>query len=210
MNPQLKESYGFVFEDELLREIDEVGKIHTYKAGTVILNYGQNVRSMPLLISGAIKILRQNEEGDELVLYYLERGDTCTMTMTCCLGQQKSEIKAVAETDTTFINIPVGKMQEWIKKYPSWMSFVFESYNERFNEMLTSIDNLAFHDMSARVHKYLKDQVAIKRSLVLNISHQEVAYDLNTSRVVISRILKKLEQEGKIELGRNKINVIDF
>lgn len=210
MLEELKDSYGFIFEDELIKEINSVGKLMTYQSGSVIIDYGQNVRFIPLLSSGAIKVLRQNSEGNELVLYYLEQGDTCTMTMTCCLGQQKSEVKAVAETDVTFFAIPVLKMKEWMKKYDSWMSFVFESYNIRFNELLESIDNLAFNDMYERIYKYLKDQVAIKKSLALSISHQEIAYDVNSSRVVVSRILKKMEQEGIIELGRNKINVIEF
>ncbi len=210
MKNEILDAYGFVLEPELIDEIAEVGSIHEIKQGEVIIDYGQNLRGMPLLIEGAIKILRRDGEGDELALYYLERGDTCTMTMTCCLGQQKSKIKAVAETDVKFVSVPVIKMKEWTKKYQTWMAFVFESYNNRFNEMLEAIDNLAFNNMHNRLFKYLKDQVLVRKTTVLDLSHQDIAYDLHTSRVVVSRLLKSLEKEGLIELGRNKIMVIQY
>lgn len=165
---------------------------------------------MPLLLEGAIKILRQDNDGDELALCYLERGDTCTMTMTCCMGQQKSEIKAIAETDTSFLFIPVAKMREWTKTYDTWMAYVFESYNNRFNELLESIDNLAFHNMDERLLKFLKDQVMIKKTTSLELSHQDIANDMHTSRVVVSRLLKSLEKKAIIKLGRNKIEVLNY
>lgn len=206
----LQANYGFIFEKELLQEMGEVGKLMEAKEGEVIINYQQTIKGMPLMLSGAIKISRQDNDGDELALYYLELGDTCTMTMTCCLGEQKSSIKAIAETDVTFLLVPVQKMKEWTKKYDTWMSFVFESYNNRFNELLDTVDNLAFSNMQERLSKYIKDQVMIRKTTVLELSHQDIAYDLHTSRVVISRLLKTLEKIGKIELGRNKIMVIEY
>jgi len=206
----LQANYGFIFEKELLQEMGEVGKLMEAKEGEVIINYQQTIKGMPLMLSGAIKISRQDNDGDELALYYLELGDTCTMTMTCCLGEQKSSVKAIAETDVTFLLVPVQKMKEWTKKYDTWMSFVFESYNNRFNELLDTVDNLAFSNMQERLSKYIKDQVMIRKTTVLELSHQDIAYDLHTSRVVISRLLKTLEKEGKIELGRNKIMVIEY
>ena len=114
------------------------------------------------------------------------------------------------ETDTTFISVPVQKMKDWMKKYDSWMAFVFESYNNRFNELLDSIDSLAFHNMHERLHKYLKNKTLVTKSTELNLSHQDIAYDMNTSRVVVSRLLKSLENENLIKLGRNRIQVLDF
>lgn len=210
MKTELQESYGYLFEPALLEEIAQIGVYHKAERGETIIDHGQNLKGMPLILEGAIKILRKDDDGDELALYYLERGDSCSMTMTCCMGQKKSVIKAVAETDVTFITIPVEKMKEWMQKYPTWMSFVFESYNNRFNEMLEAIDSLAFSNMHDRLYKYLKDQVVVRKTTVLEISHQDIAYDLHSSRVVISRLLKSLEKEGVIELGRNKIMVIDF
>jgi CRP/FNR family transcriptional regulator len=208
--PVLKERYGFLFEDALIDEISEVATLMEVPAGDTIIDYGQHIKGMPLMLEGAMKILRQDDEGDELVLYYLESGDVCTMTLTCCLGQKKSEIKAVAEKDSTYLYVPIGKMKEWIQKYDSWMAFVFESYDSRFNELLEAIDNLAFNDLNTRLHKYLKDKVMISKSTVLDLSHQEIAYDMHTSRVVVSRLLKSLEKEALVKLGRNKIEVLHF
>ena len=208
--PLLKQEYGYLFEDELIRDISNTGQFYRISQGETIIEYGQNLRRIPLILSGAIKILRLDAMGDELLIYYLEKGETCTMTMTCCIGQKKSEIKAVAETEVEFISVPVEKMKDWTKKYESWMAFVFDSYNNRFDEMMQSIDSLAFSNMHDRLVKYLNDQVMIRKTTTLDHSHQDIAYDLHTSRVVISRLLKNLEREGIIKLGRNKISVLNF
>ena len=210
MKKELVESYGYIFEDELINEIEKVGHKVIVSEGDVIIEYGQNVTHVPLLLDGAIKVLRQDKEGDELLLYFLEIGDTCSMTMNCCIGKSKSEIKAIAEKDSVLFLIPVEYMSLWMKKYKSWISFVFESYNNRFNELLEAIDNLAFVNMHDRLYKYLKNKVMVNKSTLIEVTHQDIAYDLNTSRVVISRLLKALEKEGKIELSRNKLEVIEF
>ena len=194
----LKESYGDLFEDELLDEIAEVGIIKEVPEGFKFIEIGEYVRSIPLLITGAIKILREDEDGDELVLYFLESGDTCAMTMTCCMGQTKSEIRAVAELDTKLIMIPVRKMEEWTGKYKSWRNFVFESYHRRFNELLDTIDSIAFLNMDERLLKYLREKEKVTKDSTIRNTHQEIAHELHTSRVVISRLLKGLEKQGKI------------
>lgn len=210
MKEEITEGYGFLFEKELIEEIVAVGELVEIKQGETIIEYENYLKSMPLLLEGAIKIMRPDKNGDELALYYLEKGDTCSMSMSCCLGQQKSEIRAIAETDVVFVRIPVQKMKEWVRKYDSWMAFVFDSYKNRFEEMLHAIDGLAFKNMHERLLSYLKDQVMIRKTTAIQISHQDIAYDLNTSRVVISRLLKSFENEGKIELGRNKIMLLEF
>ena len=207
---ELQQNYGHIFEEELLRDINQVGTYKEIPAGTKLIEIGDYVRSMPLLISGAIKIMRDDSEGDELLLYFLERGDTCAMTMACCMGQKKSEIRAVAEKDTRLIMIPVQKMEEWMSKYQTWRSFVLESYQLRLNEMLETIDTIAFLKMDERLLKYLRDKAKINGDDCLETTHQQIAYDLHTSRVVISRLLKALENEGKIQLHRNHIKVIDL
>jgi CRP/FNR family transcriptional regulator, anaerobic regulatory protein len=206
----LQENYGYLFEEALLEEIMKVGRAQELKHGETIIDYGQQVKNMPLLLSGAIKIMRQDSEGEELLLYFLESGDTCTMTMTCCLGNTRSEIRAVAENDSTLILLPIEKMADWIKKYPGWMSYVFESYNNRFKELLEAIDSLAFSNMHDRIHRYLKDKVLVSKSTELEVTHQEIANDLHSSRVVISRLLKSMEIEGKIKISRNKLEVLEF
>ena len=204
----LKESFSHLFEDALIEEIDQVGTLKQVKEGEKLIEIGDYLRSMPLLVSGAVKILREDDDGDELLLYFLERGDTCAMSLTCCLGHSKSEIRAIAELDTTLIMIPVQKMEEWTGKYKSWRNFVLASYHTRLMEMLETIDSIAFMNMDGRLVKYLKDKQKIGGEPVINSTHQEIAYELNTSRVVVSRLLKKLETLGKIELNRNSIRII--
>lgn len=210
MIQELKFSYGHIFENELIEEINQVGTFKEVPEGYKLIEIGEYIKSMPLLISGAIKVLREDDEGDELLLYFLERGDTCAMTLSCCLGQTKSEIRAVAELDTKLVMIPIRKMEEWTGKYRSWRNFVFESYHNRLMEMLEAIDSIAFLKMDERLLKYLKDKVNITNDHVVKTTHQEIAYELHTSRVVVSRLLKNLEKTGKIKLNRNNIEVINL
>ena len=210
MKTELKEAYGFLFENELLEEIAECGTIRKIDAWERIIEFGDYVTGMPLLLNGAIKIMREDGDGDELLLYFIERGDTCAMTLNCCMGQTKSEIRAVAETDTTMIMVPIAKMEEWTARFKSWRNFVFESYHSRLSEMLDTIDTIAFLNMDQRIMKYLRDKAKINGDEKVQSTHQQIAYDLHTSRVVVSRILKKLELDGKIKLHRNQIRVIDL
>lgn len=210
MGMNLKSSFGATFEPHLLQEIEEVGIYKEIGEGQKIMEIGEYIKGMPLLISGVIKILREDDDGDELLLYYLERGDTCSMTMACCLGDTKSEIRAIAETDVDLVIIPVRKMEEWIAKYRSWRNFVFESYHNRLNELLTTIDGIAFLNMDRRLIDYLKEKSRIMKSNIIKSTHQEIAYDLHSSRVVMSRLLKKLEHLGKIRLHRNSIELIEL
>lgn len=210
MIQELKNNYGHLFEDALLNEINQVGTFKEVAAGFKMMEIGDYVKAMPLLVSGAIKILREDTDGDELLLYFLEKGDTCAMTLTCCVAQTKSKIRAIAETDSKLIMIPIQQMEEWSEKYKSWRHFVFESYNNRLNEMLETIDSIAFLKMDERLLKYLAEKVRISKNNTIHKTHQEIAYELHTSRVVISRLLKKLETLGKIELNRNAILIKDI
>ena len=208
MIQELKNNYGGIFEEALLNDINQVGTFKEIPEGFKMIEIGEYIKYMPLLVSGVIKILREDDDGDELLLYFLEKGDTCAMTLTCCLGQTKSEIRAIAEIDTKLIMIPVQKMEEWAAKYKSWRNFVFESYHNRLNEMLDTIDSIAFLNMDERLLKYLKEKSRVSSENVINNTHQQIAYELHTSRVVISRLLKKLENQDKIKLHRNNIEVI--
>lgn len=210
MLQHLKNSYGQLFENELINEIVQVGTYKEVPAGFKLMEIGAYVKGMPLLVSGVIKVLREDKNGDELLLYYLEKGDTCSMTMTCCMGQTKSEIRAIAETDTKLIMVPVQKMELWTAKYKSWRNFVFESYHNRLNEMLQTLDSIAFNNMDERLLHYLKEKARVNQSKTIHNTHQEIAYELHSSRVVISRLLKKLENLGKITLHRNYIEIINL
>ena len=210
MLKELTEQYGYLFEDELIQEINEIGIYKEISQGTNLIEIGNYIKSMPLLIEGAIKILREDEKGDELVLYFIEQGDTCAMTLSCCIGRAKSEIRAVAETDTKLIMIPVEKMESWLGKYKTWQQFILQSYHNRMTELLEAIDTIAFLKMDERLFKYLKDKAMVNHNDVINVTHQDIANDLHTSRVVISRLLKKLEIMGKITLNRNSIKILDL
>ncbi len=210
MIQELRASYGNLFEEELINEIAQVGTFREVEAGHKLMEIGEYIKGMPLLISGVVKVLREDPDGDELLLYYLEQGDTCSMTMSCCIGQAKSEIRAIAETDAKLIMVPVRKMEEWTAKYRSWRNFVFESYNNRLNEMLQTIDTIAFMNMDERLVNYLREKARVNQDSIIRNTHQEIAYDLHSSRVVISRLLKKLEQMGKLEIHRNYLKILDL
>ena len=210
MIEQLKENYGFLFEEDLITEIGQVGLIKSLKRGEALMEIGSAIRYMPLLFKGSIKIVREDNDGNELLLYFLETGDTCAFSLSCCIGNKKSEIKAIIVEDTEMVLIPVQKMEEWICKYKTWKNFVFESYNLRLEEMLETIDTLAFMKMDQRLYKFLIDKVKLIGSRNIENTHQQIAHNLNTSRVVISRLLKQLENEQKIKLHRNRIEVLDF
>lgn len=208
MEDLIHEAYGGIFEPALLDEISAVAKLVPFKEGDVLIDIGKYIKTMPLLISGAIKIMREDFDTGELLLYFIEKGDTCSMTLTCCMGDKKSEIRAVAENNGLVAMIPVGKMEEWMGKYKSWRAYVFESYNNRFNELLNAIDNIAFMHMDERLLNYLSETSKVNSTTIINKTHQEIANELNSSRVVISRLLKALENEGKIKLNRNNIELL--
>ena len=210
MRAILDQAYSYIFEEALLDEIAKVAIYKEFKADDYLIEIGDYIKTMPLLLTGAIKILREDENGDELLLYFLERGDTCAMTLTCCMGQSKSRIRAIAETDGAMLMIPVEKMEEWLTKYKTWRNFVFDSYNVRLNEMLEAIDTLAFMNLDERLYKYLTDKAKVIGDTEIKNTHQEIAYEMHTSRVVISRLLKALELKGKIKLYRNKIEILQF
>ncbi len=210
MIQELKNSYGHLFEDALLEDIIRSGTIKEVPEGFKIMEIGQYVKSMPLLLSGAIKIMRDDKEGDELLLYFLEQGETCAMTLSCCMGETKSEIRAIAETDAKLIMVPIEKMETWTAKYKSWRNFVFASYHDRLMELLDTVDSIAFLKMDERLLRYLKEKSQVNSSNIIHSTHQEIAYELHTSRVVVSRLLKNLENKGRIELQRNNIKVIDL
>ena len=210
MRIKLEDYYSIVFEPKLLLEIEKYGTLVTIKKGDLLIDVGSTITQVPLLLSGAVKIIREDKNGDEIVLYFLERGDTCAISFVNCLNKAKSKVRGVAEKDSEAIYIPVKKLEEWMAEYKTWREFVIESYSSRLDEMIEAIDTLAFMKMDERLYKYLSDKVKIMRDPTLNTTHQQIAIDLNTSRVVVSRLLKQLEIAGKIKLYRNKIEVLVY
>jgi CRP/FNR family transcriptional regulator len=210
ISKDLLQPFNYLFDPELIDKIADVAFLKTFQKADIIIDIGQDLNYIPLLISGNIKVLREDHNGDELLLYVLESGDTCAMSLTCCMVKSVSKIRAIADEEATVIMIPIENMKLWFNTNESWRNFILQSYQVRFDEMLETIDTLAFMKMDERLFKYLTDQVKLSASTNLEITHQEIAEDLHTSRVVVSRLLKQLERENKIELGRNKISVLDF
>ena len=208
MTDLLKKEYRGLFEEQLLNEIEMVGTTIEVDGGDSLIKPGQYIRSIPIVLSGSIKILRPDSEGDELLLYHFDFGSTCAMTLSCCMGQSKSELHAVAETKAKLIMVPTSKMEEWSRKYKSWRNFVFNNYHRRMMELLDSVDNIAFNNLDQRLERWLDQKIEITNSRHIDYTHQHVASELHTNRVVISRLLKKMERQGKIKLNRNSIQVL--
>jgi len=196
------------YEPELQKEIKSVGVFKKAKAGDTLIDIGQYVKNIPILTSGSIKILRENIDGSELFMYYINTGDTCSMSLTCCMQNRLSGIRAEVEEDVEFVSIPVKHLEDWIRKYVSWRSFIFKSYQNRFDEMLLTIDSLAFKRMDERLIEYLKNKSHNIENKIIQTTHQHIATDLNASREAVSRLLKKMEIDGVIKLGRNKIEML--
>jgi len=207
---KLQHHYGSIFEEILLQEIAAVSKYKALAGEASIINLGDTIQYMPLLLKGAIKVLRVDAQGNEVFLYHLEKGGTCAMSLACCLGNKKSEIIALAEEDCELLLIPVQYLSEWLCKYNSWKSFIFNSYHNRLEEMLSVIDSLAFMKMDERLLKYLRDKSKVLGTFDLEITHQSIAIELNTSREDISRLLKKMEHRKLVKLSRNKIHFIEL
>ena len=199
---RLKEHYGYILEDALLEEISRVSKFRKASPEEIIISVGSTIQYMPLLLKGAIKVCRVDA--------HLEKGDTCAMSLSCCLGTKKSSIIALAEEETELLMIPVNYLNEWLATYSSWKSFIFDSYNSRLNEMLEVIDSLAFMNMDERLLKLLKDKSMVLGRVDLEITHHQIAQELNSSREVISRLLKKLEQQNVVKLARNKVSLLNL
>lgn len=194
-------------EDGLYNELIEHGTIKEVKAGETLLKVGQTIRSTMLVLSGMIKLYREDDEGKEFFIYHLDPGQACSLSMVCSATQGKSEVLAKALTDATVLSIPLNFMDKWMGKYKSWYQFVITSYRNRFEEMLRTIDAIAFSNMDQRLEDYLKKQVA-RLGNNLKMTHQEIATDLNSSREVISRLLKKMEAKGWVIIDRNSIEWI--
>lgn len=204
----VENQFRSIFEPELIAEIEEVARPKQIEEGRTLIDIGDYIRAVPLVVQGAVKVLREDDTGNELLLYFVKSRDTCAMTLRCCAGHSKSEIKAIAERDTELLMIPVQKMEEWSSKYKTWRNFVFESYHKRLMEALQSVDQVAFSHLDERLINYLKEKSEVLGEKELAITHQEIANELNSSRVVISRLLKRLENEAYIKTGRNKITLL--
>lgn len=196
-------------EQPLYDELLQNGTFREVKAGETLLKVGQPIRSTILIIDGILKLFREDNAGNEFFIYHLQPGDACSLSMICAVRHESSEVLAKAVTDAVVLTIPVQYMEKWMSRYKSWYQFVITSYRSRFEELLKTIDAIAFTNMDQRLESYLLKQKQTFGDTIV-ITHQEIANDLNTSREVVSRLLKKMETKGLIVVNRNSIKIMSM
>lgn len=205
---EFKSSFAHLFESQLLDELSSKSILMNVSGGDSLLKIGKPVMGVPLMLKGTIKISRENDEGQELLLYYVKDGETCPMSLTCFMTSQLSSVNASAEEDSTFYVVPGNIVNELFETHPSWKKFVMNTILDGLTEVIKSIDEVAFKKMDERLVNYLKQKSKNSGSSLVNLSHQHIADELGTNRVVISRLLKKLETDNKLLLYRNQIKLL--
>lgn len=205
---ELKKVYSSIFESDLLKEIEEKSMIFSAQAGQGLIKTAQPITVVPLMLTGVLKVSRENEDGQELVLYYVKAGEGCAMTFSCGMMSQPSQVKGTAQEDLTMLCVPVLVMEQWMQKYASWKKFVMGTIVNEYMDIIRSVDDVTFKKMDERLVNFLKGKSKLAGSSLINLSHQQIADELGTNRVVISRLLKKLEIEKKLLLFRNQIKLL--
>lgn len=204
---QLLQKNYQLFEAPLLSEIESKAEFRMFEPNEVLMRKGQYIRSTMLILTGLVKVYREDDEGNEFLMYYLKPGEACALSLVCAARHEASPIMAKTVTTTEVLMVPVEVMSEWMGKYKSWYQFVIETYRNRFDELLATIDSIAFRSLDERLEFYLHRAKQVEGVNTIEVSHQEIAQELNTSREVISRLLKKMEQRGKVKLSRNAIEI---
>ncbi|MFM7020153.1 MAG: Crp/Fnr family transcriptional regulator [Aquirufa sp.] len=198
------------FEPELQKKIQQVGVIRKFQADDFLMKTGQSIRSAVFVTKGIIKVFREDDEGNEVFMYNLHPGEACAISMTCAARNLNSQIMAKALVDTEVMTIPVELMDEWASKYKTWYQFVLETYRSRFEELLDTLDHIAFRNLDERLLWYLKQHQKSLKSNTIKVSFTDIATELNSSREVISRLMKKLSEKGHIKINKNQIEIIDL
>lgn len=207
---QIIEKHFPFFEKALQEQMSEVGQIRQVKSGDVLMKTGQNIRATMLVLDGLIKIFREDEEGNEFFMYYLQPGEACALSMVCAIKNETSQIMAKAVQDTEVLSIPIQYMDQWMATYKSWYHFVISSYRQRFEDMLQTIDHIAFRNMDERLVFYLQQHLDVQKNNIVPASYTEIAQELNSSREVISRLMKKLAEKGLIRQHKTHTEIIDL
>lgn len=195
------------FDPSLIELIEKESTLKTFHPGEVIMRTGQFIKSTALIVTGRVKIYREGPDGGEFLMYYLGQGQACAVSMICAIQARSSEITAVAEEETEILLLPIQLMDQLMKEHKSWYQFVIQTYRSRFDELLAVVDDVAFRNMDERLEFYLKRYQEKTGKQKIELSHQQIAEDLNSSREVISRLLKKMEQRGLVKLNRNLIEL---
>ena len=207
MNP-LQEISEFKTSPELVAKLYEFGIQKNYEAGSIILNENAHIRSIPIVTKGVMKVIRLEDDGREILLYYIKAGESCIMSFLGGLHNETSKVKAEVEEDAEILFLPMDKVSLFIKDYPQWLDYIFRLYHKRFEELLEIINAIAFKKVDERLLNLLKTKSELTKSQTLLITHEQLANELGTARVVVSRLLKQLEEGGQLILGRNKIKLL--
>jgi CRP/FNR family transcriptional regulator, anaerobic regulatory protein len=206
MQKELQELFPHL-EDELYSELIKYGEVKEVNAGTTMLKIGQTIRATMLVLNGVVKLYQEDEEGNEFFIYHIQPGQACAVSMVCTYQAEQSQVMAKALTDVTILAVPLQYMDKWLSQYKSWHYFVIKTYRARYEELLRTVNEIAFKNMDERLEFYLKSQVKQLGNIV-KLTHQDIATDLNSSREVISRLMKKMERNGWIIIHRNSFEWI--
>lgn len=198
------------FEPQLLEALNTKAQVREIPENETLMRTGQYFKNTMLILEGLVKVYREDEQGNEFFMYYLEPGQACALSMVCATKAETSQIMAKTVKPTTVLTIPLQYMDEWMTHYKTWYQFVLETYRSRFEEILVTLDHVAFRAMDERLEFYLKKHQQTLKTNLIEVNHQQIADELNSSREVISRLLKKLEQRGKLKLHRNAIEILDL
>lgn len=193
---------------ELVQKLKDYSIAKSYNAGDVVLNENAYINAIPIVTKGSIKVIRLEEDGREILLYYIKSGESCIMSFLGGLHQETSKVKAVVEEDAEILFLPIEKVSLLIKDYPKWLDYIFKLYHKRFEELLEIINAIAFKKVDDRLLTLLKKKEELMDNNVIQITHEQLANELGTARVVVSRLLKQLEESGIVELGRNRIVIL--
>jgi CRP/FNR family transcriptional regulator len=205
---ELDEIIEFQASPQMISKILELSVHKTFEEGNVILQENAHIRSIPIVTSGSIRVMRSEGDEKEILLYYIKAGESCIMSFLGGMHNDTSKVKAVAEETTDILFVPVTKVKELIREYPKWLDYIFRLYHQRFEELLEVVNAVAFKKMDERLLLFLNKKADINQSKILSVTHEQLAAELGTARVVVSRLLKQMEVEGLVKLGRNKITLL--
>ena len=204
----LNEIVEFKSSPEIREKLYEYGKAKTFSEGDIILNENAYIKAIPIVTRGSIKVMRTDVDGREILLYYIKSGESCIMSFLGGMHHDTSKVKAIAEEETEILFIPIDKVSLLIKEFPEWLDYIFRLYHKRFEELLEVVNAVAFKKMDERLFSFIKKKCELTKSHTLYITHEQIANELGTARVVISRLLKQMEDENLLRLGRNKITLV--
>src|SRR5690554_3948540 len=202
---ELQQITEFKTSPELVEKLQQYSIQKTYEAGDIILNENSHIRSIPIVTKGILRVIRTEEDGREILLYYIKAGESCIMSFLGGLHNETSKVKAEVEEDAEILFLPMDKVALFIKDYPEWLDYIFRLYHKRFEELLEIVNAIAFKKVDERLLNLLKKKAELNNSKTIQTTHEQLANELGTARVVVSRLLKQLEEIGVVQLGRNKI-----